>query len=125
VTCTQLLLAYAADLALGDPLWMPHPVRLIGFLASASEKQFRKIANSPHALLLSGLLVATAIPSAAAAATWLLLLEITQIFPLAGYIATVWLAYTTLSVRGLDQAAHAVIGNLKKAQLPKRERRSR
>jgi len=97
---------------------MPHPVRLIGFLASASEKQFRKIANSPHALLLSGLLVATAIPSAAAAATWLLLLEITQILPLAGYIATVWLAYTTLSVRGLDQAAHAVIGNLKKAQLP-------
>jgi adenosylcobinamide-phosphate synthase len=71
VTCTQLLLAYAADLALGDPLWMPHPVRLIGFLASASEKQFRKIANSPHALLLSGLLVATAIPSAGAAVTWL------------------------------------------------------
>ena len=46
------------------------------------------------------------------------LLEIRQIFPLAAYIATVWLAYTTLSVRGLDQAAHAVIGKLKKAQLP-------
>ncbi len=119
MTCAQFLLAYAADLALADPPWMPHPVRLIGFVASAIEKQCRKIANSPRALLLTGLLTAIVIPSVAAAATWFLLRGITHVSLLAGSIATVYLAYTTLSVRGLDQAAQTVIGSLKRAQLPK------
>ncbi|MCL5670464.1 MAG: adenosylcobinamide-phosphate synthase CbiB [Acidobacteria bacterium] len=98
---------------------MPHPVRLIGFMASRAEKQLRKVATSRHALLLLGVLVAIAIPSVAAAATRLLLEGITRLSQLAGYIATVWIAYTTLSVRGLDQAARAVMIKLKKAQLPK------
>lgn len=117
MTCAQLLLAYAADLTFADPPWMPHPVRVIGAMAFGSEKQLRKLANSPCALVLSGLLVATAIPSVVAAITWLLLREITRLSPLAGWIATVWLAYTTLSVRGLDEAAQAVIDHLKRGQL--------
>jgi adenosylcobinamide-phosphate synthase len=117
VTCAQLLLAYAADLAFADPPGMPHPVRLMGFVASVSEKQCRKIANSPRALLLTGLLTATVIPSVAAVATWFLLRGTPRVSPLAGSIATVYLAYTTLSVRGLDQAAQAVIGSLKRAHL--------
>lgn len=118
MTCAQFLLAYAADLAFSDPPWMPHPVRLIGFVASAAEKQLRKVVNSRQALLLSGLLVATAIPFVAAAAAWLVLNAVAKLYPLAGEIATVWLAYTTLSVRGLDQAARAVIANLESGRLP-------
>jgi len=118
VTCAQLLLAYAADLTLADPPWMPHPVRLIGFAASAAEKQVRKVVNSRQVLLLSGFLLATAIPLAAAAATWLVLNAVAKLSPLAGDIATVWLAYTTLSVRSLDQAARAVIVNLESGRLP-------
>ncbi len=118
MTCAQLLLAYAADLAFADPPWMPHPVRLIGFVASAIEKQCRKVANSPRALLLVGLLTAVLIPSATAVTTWLLLKGIAELSPLAGSVVTVGLAYTTLSVRSLDRAAQVVMSHLNHARIP-------
>ena len=36
-----LLLGGLADLLLGDPLWLPHPVRLLGKVAASLEKQMR------------------------------------------------------------------------------------
>jgi adenosylcobinamide-phosphate synthase len=38
----QILVAIALDLALGDPRWFPHPVKLIGRMASALESPMRK-----------------------------------------------------------------------------------
>jgi hypothetical protein len=61
VTASQLLLAYTADLAFGDPLWLPHPVRLFGFATTTMEKACRKLAQSPGALRLAGILTALAI----------------------------------------------------------------
>jgi adenosylcobinamide-phosphate synthase len=117
VTCAQILLAYAADLAFADPLWLPHPVRAIGFVAATSENLFRKVGSSPRLLLALGLLTAVLIPSAAAAATWLAIKEIAKMSPLAGSVATVCLAYTTLCVRSLDGAAQIVINHLKHARI--------
>lgn len=117
MTCAQILLAYAADLAFADPPWLPHPVRVIGSLASTSENLCRKVGSSPRLLLILGLLTAVLIPTAAAAATWLLLKKITHLSPLAGSVATVCLAYTTLSVRSLDGAAQVVINHLKHARI--------
>jgi adenosylcobinamide-phosphate synthase len=117
VTSAQILFAYAADLAFADPPWLPHPVRVIGFLASWSENLCRKVGNSPRVLLTLGLLTSVLIPWAAAAATWLVIKEITKLSPLAGSAATVSLAYTTLSVRSLDVAAQVVINHLKHARI--------
>ncbi|MFL6450323.1 MAG: adenosylcobinamide-phosphate synthase CbiB [Bryobacteraceae bacterium] len=38
----ELLAGVAMDLAWGDPQWLPHPVRAIGFCAEAAEKFWRK-----------------------------------------------------------------------------------
>ncbi len=117
MTSTQILFAYAGDLVFGDPLWLPHPVRGIGFLASASEKLCRRIGSSPRQLLLLGLLTAVLIPSATGAVTWLLLKEVARLSSLAGTIASVILAYTVLSVRSLDGAAQVVVNHLKHARI--------
>lgn len=38
-----LLLGFLLDLLLGDPRWLPHPIRAIGALIAALEKVLRKI----------------------------------------------------------------------------------
>src|SRR4030066_2420185 len=37
-----LTLAYILDLIIGDPRWLPHPVRIIGWLIEKMEKLLRK-----------------------------------------------------------------------------------
>lgn len=38
-----VIIGFCLDLILGDPSWVPHPVRLIGFLISKGEKFLRRI----------------------------------------------------------------------------------
>lgn len=38
-----LIIGFLLDLCLGDPYWLPHPIRWIGNLISFSEKKLRKI----------------------------------------------------------------------------------
>ncbi len=42
VFCLPLLVAYGLDLALGDPRWLPHPIRLFGHLIGFGEKHLNK-----------------------------------------------------------------------------------
>ncbi len=46
---STLLLAVAVDLIVGDPPWLPHPVRGIGFLIQKGEPLFRKISSQKFA----------------------------------------------------------------------------
>ncbi len=41
VTAQQLLAGVALDLAIGDPQWLPHPIRAVGWFAKHTEKLFR------------------------------------------------------------------------------------
>ncbi len=117
MTGAQVLLAYAADLLCGDPLWLPHPVRLIGFVAASAEKLCRRMGTSPPVMLALGFLVAVAIPAGAAVTTWFLLKEVARVSVWAGWGAAIAIAYTTLSVRSLDEAARGVINRLRQAKI--------
>ncbi|QWR78318.1 adenosylcobinamide-phosphate synthase CbiB [Candidatus Magnetomonas plexicatena] len=50
----QLLTAVVVDLLIGDPRWIPHPIRAIGFLIDRSEKTLRKFTKSNHAEFFYG-----------------------------------------------------------------------
>ncbi|MBF0319464.1 MAG: cobalamin biosynthesis protein CobD [Nitrospirae bacterium] len=52
----QLLLAFALDICVGDPRWIPHPVRYIGKLIEFSEGRLRNPARPPLINILSGAL---------------------------------------------------------------------
>ena len=64
LTSSQLAVAYMADLAFGDPVWLPHPVRLFGVLISAIERVVRRIVNSPNSLRIAGMLATISIIAA-------------------------------------------------------------
>ncbi|RKY76008.1 adenosylcobinamide-phosphate synthase, partial [candidate division KSB1 bacterium] len=42
----QVLFAYLADILLGDPVWFPHPVRLMGSMIVRLERFLRRFSFS-------------------------------------------------------------------------------
>ena len=85
------------DLALGDPRWLPHPVRAIGWLIA------RQDALLPHTKLCGVLLWFVTVGAAAAVVAGTL-----QLAPL---LSIYWI-YSLVAIRDLDRHAAAVIGAL-------------
>jgi len=117
VTGLEIFLAWLADLSFGDPPWMPHPVRLFGILTKIGEKMARLGAASNRRLLLAGAVLAVGIAFGTCAGTWLLLFVMEKVSPLAAGLTTVYLAYSALSLRALDQAGCEVMELLRRGRL--------
>ncbi len=113
----MLLLAFLADLVIGDPRWLPHPVRLIGALISGLEKFLRRYFRTPEGEKIGGFLLMLLTVSSAFFATLLLCKAIFVVMErtshLLGTIAFVYLTATTLAVKGLTDAAGLVIKAVK------------
>jgi adenosylcobinamide-phosphate synthase len=108
-TIPELLCGVALDLALGDPRWLPHPVRAFGWLVLRLERLWRATGLP---LKLAGVLfcvTAVSVASAVTAATLLLLPR--------PWIAVYWI-FTLLAIRDLDFEAAKVIGELRRGDLP-------
>ena len=98
----QILLAIALDLVVGDPRWLPHPVRGIGLWATAVEKATRRAIPN---LRLAGIVAEIVIVGAAAGAAWGLIRLCALGSPLAADIAGIVILYTAIAAR--DLAAHS------------------
>ncbi|NQT23188.1 MAG: cobalamin biosynthesis protein CobD [Candidatus Omnitrophica bacterium] len=102
-----ILLCYFLDLILGDPEWMPHPVRLIGGLINFLEK---KLPRSISAQLerIMGIVTVLIIVGVTVYISYLFLYFSAKINPVFGMIAYTYLGYTTISVKDLWVKANAV-----------------
>ncbi len=98
--------ALAIDLVLGDPPWMPHPVRLIGAAISLGERRLHT--GVARRDLRNGLILAVATIALSAACVWLLIAGASGIAQSLGTAAALLIAWTTLAMRGLGDAARAV-----------------
>ncbi len=106
LSTSAIAVALALDFALGDPPWMPHPVRFIGRAVTWGEARLRTGQPRPDlwrgVLLTFGIVIATAIAVlvavaiASTVANWL------------GLAAAVLIAWTTLALNSLDRAAGEV-----------------
>ena len=90
------------DLLLGDPRWLPHPVRGIGFLIQTLERLLRKI---PYEKLAGCILVVA-----------VLVIVIAVVMSTPGWAAVYWI-FTCLAVRSLDQESNKVIQALRTGDL--------
>jgi adenosylcobinamide-phosphate synthase len=98
VTRWELLAGVGLDLALGDPRWMPHPVRGIGWLISRSEHIWRG-AGLP--LRLGGVLLCGSVVFITTCVVWLTLPW-----------ANVYWIYSFLALRSLDAESNVVVRSL-------------
>jgi len=99
----QILIALLLDLVLGDPRWLPHPVRLIGRLIAALEGPARRAIPDAR---LAGSVTALAVILAAALTTGAMIEISGWIHPLLKDAVSILLIYTTLSAR--DLADHSI-----------------
>lgn len=118
MTGIEITAAYTMDAMLGDPRTWPHPVRLLGRSIKASERLIRQVAHSERGLQAGGVLLAVTLPLLVWAATWGLITGATHVSPWLGTLTALYLAYTTLAARDLQDHALAVSSALERQDLP-------
>lgn len=106
MTARRFALAYAMDLAVGDPEWFPHPVRWFGWLSHSGERWLRRICDGPRSELLAGAVLTGSIASFA----WMLGRPKNAPWQ-------VLFAWTTLATRSLLDEARGVIRALEAKDL--------
>lgn len=108
-----LPLAFGLDLLLGDPRRIPHPVVGIGRLIGWLEERLAPLKSRSDAglYLVVGTLTITALLA------WLGLTVLALVSTLLGWLAAVWLAYTTLALRELHRQSRLVVDHLERGEL--------
>jgi adenosylcobinamide-phosphate synthase len=111
----QIMAAVALDLLIGDPPWLPHPVRGIGLLAQRLEGPMRRLVPNERAAGTGTVLLVVAIP---ALAVWALMRSAALLHPVATDAVAVLAIYTSLAARDLARHSLAVFKALASGDLP-------
>ena len=109
--------AFLLDFLIGDPMNLPHPVRLMGKAIELAEPKFRKLSINRS---VSGFLFALFLIILTWIASFLLIKIAMLIYNPFGFIVEVILLYYCISVRSLEQAAMNVKNALNKPELARK-----
>lgn len=99
--------AIVIDLIVGDPRSLPHPVVLMGRVISGYERLWNR--GSAKQRRVSGMVLTIIVVGGVWSVSWLLLVLLARLHPVLALLAELWLLSTTLAIKGLAEAAHAVI----------------
>ncbi|TAN45191.1 MAG: cobalamin biosynthesis protein CobD [Nitrospirae bacterium] len=117
----ELLLACILDLLIGDPRWLPHPVRGIGKAITWFEGMLRRAARTVSSEKAAGIMLVLCIVPPAFFFTYVLretLLSFEHpVMRMLGAIVIVYLISTTIAVRELIASARAVIDSVKNSDI--------
>src|SRR5262249_5735933 len=89
----------------GDPRWLPHPVRLIGRLASWAEPRCRQLIANEY---LAGVVFTFGVVATLGGGVWVIVWGLRLFHPLLAGVATVYFVYAGLATRDLPSEATAV-----------------
>jgi adenosylcobinamide-phosphate synthase len=95
IAAWELLSGVSLDLALGDPRWLPHPIRAVGWMVTRAELVWRR---TRIPLRIAGALMWICVASMVAVAVWMTL----------PWLTVFWI-WTLLALRGLDTEAASVV----------------
>jgi len=105
-----LAIAFVLDLLLGDPPKLPHPMIGVGKLVSHLETLLAALMSNKR---WAGIVLTLATLVVAGSLTWLGLAFFHVIHPFFGAVASVYIAYTTLSLHSLHKETYEVVHHLK------------
>lgn len=111
----QLIIAFVLDLLVGDPRWLPHPVKLIGSLASRLEWATRSLLPNEQ---LAGILTTSMVIVITAGMVYFVIDIAAQLHPLGDDVMSILLIYTSISTRDLIKHAEIVRKKLVIKDLP-------
>ncbi|GER93458.1 cobalamin biosynthesis protein CobD [hot springs metagenome] len=121
-----LILAFLLDMAIGDPGWLPHPVRIIGKAIEKIEKILRSGEKKQKTKdRLKGVFLVLVIVSSTLGLTWLIVYAIARISNISTFLhycsiaLLVYLTSTTIAARELIDSAKKVVCSVKEGDLIK------
>jgi adenosylcobinamide-phosphate synthase len=100
-----LIAGFALDLILGDPHWLPHPVRWIGRLASWVEPRCRRVVANEY---VAGALFTGVVVAVAAGSVWMVIWGLQQLQPMLAALCMVYFMYAGLAMGDLAREATTV-----------------
>jgi len=113
-----MLLAFCLDLVMGDPRWLPHPVREMGRAISALEKGLRGLfPATPGGERAAGAVLALVLPVGSFWLGWAVLWLCGRLAPWLGLAAEVLLCSQCLAARELKKESMAVYRELERGDL--------
>lgn len=101
----HLFSAVGLDLLLGDPAWLPHPVRGIGRLITWSERLTRAVFPN---VSIAGVVTVCIVLFGTGAGILLILQAATAVSSFLGAVVAIILLYTTIATRDLVRHSNAV-----------------
>ena len=118
----RILLACMAgfilDMIFGDPVWLYHPVRIIGHLITLTERCLRKLAGtSKRALLSAGVILWLIMAGLTTGSAYLVLRSAYYIHPAVGFAGEIFCCYQLLAMKSLKQESMKVHRELEQGDL--------
>lgn len=114
-----MLAAFCLDLCIGDPRWLPHPVRGMGRAIGKLEGLLRRsFPATPGGERAAGAVLAAALPLGSFGAGWAVLRLCGTVSPWLALLAEIFLCSQCLAARDLKQESMAVYRELMKGDLP-------
>lgn len=104
--------ALGVDAMLGDPRWLPHPVRGLGAWYARVERALHRDAYGP------GILAWLAVVGPATAGAWLAVAAAAALDPRAGWVAAVLAVWLAIAPRDLAEHARRALAPLRQGDLP-------
>lgn len=111
-----IVLAFLLDLLLGDPSWMPHPVRLVGGFIEIAEGLLRRLFKG-RLEYVGGTILAISVVSVTSLSAFLSLKMAFYLSFWGGMTLGLLLIYTCLATKGLAVEARGVYGALVSGRL--------
>ena len=118
----SMLAGFLMDLLLGDPYWLPHPIRLIGNWISFLEKRLlgsktEEKHTTPEQEQRRGMLLVLAVLSSTVFVTAVLLLGAYRLHPYLGAVIESIMTYQILATKCLQVESMKVYQELKKGDI--------
>ncbi|MGI6776963.1 MAG: adenosylcobinamide-phosphate synthase CbiB [Acetivibrionales bacterium] len=115
--------AYILDLILGDPYWLPHPVRFIGWLIKRTEKVLRKRATGSTKEKVAGFILALFVVSLTFFIVFIILKAAYAISVWLFHIVNVYFIYSSLAAKCLGNEALKVFDAVKDGDISQSRKR--
>lgn len=108
ISPASFALAYSLDWLIGDPTWLPHPVRWMGRTISGGEWLLRRFTSTPRSELVAGLVLTVFVVGTFGIGSWIVLLWLRGVNSALAFVVSVYLAASTLATRSLLDEARMV-----------------
>jgi adenosylcobinamide-phosphate synthase len=118
ISPASFALAYALDWLIGDPTWLPHPVRWMGRMIKGGESLLRSFSRAPGSEFIAGTVLTVIVVGVFGIGSWIVLLWLRGLYPALAFVVSVHLAASTLATRSLLDEAQTVRRFLVNGDLP-------